>query len=65
MSTCCSNPEYLVAAAEAALSPRLAEVRAQELFKICCMPPETHGVRNQISNWERCWAGHARRLVWC
>lgn len=61
---CVCNSEYLLQAAEAAISPVAAERRAAELFKLAPNPFK-QGRANQKATLRRGWAEHAARLVWC
>jgi hypothetical protein len=63
MSDCASNPVWLQEAAEAELSPRVAERADAELLKIAPNPyPE--GVQRERSRWAALRRLYAARLIW-
>jgi hypothetical protein len=65
MSTCLSDPKYLLKAAQASLSPKIFEMAAAELAAVAALHPSAQGVENQCAAWRRCFADHGRSLVWC
>lgn len=75
----CSRPDYLLSAAEAAMSPRAAAERAARLVgpkpwvenedgtfdRVMSANPFPEGRKNELRGFLRIWEEHARRLVWC
>jgi hypothetical protein len=58
------TPKEMLTTAECALSPRVAEEAARDLFKIAPNPFE-HGRINQKAMWLRSWTERSRNLIWC
>lgn len=57
-------PDYLLPAAEAALSPVSANEQYDELFAIAPNPFEA-GRQYQRKTWMALWNKDATKLIWC